>query len=138
VNTLVTPRIFDHIPRFYFWCGESPGIESSRGRSPIAVERHRAPRHEFIAIIEVTDLQSELRVNAHTKDLNLFGCFVETPTPFLDGTKVRLRITRGSANVFAVGKVAYSRPGRGMGVQFLSIEPSSLPTLEGWLNKLRT
>jgi PilZ domain len=89
-------------------------------------------------MVEVTDLQSELHLTAHTKDLNLFGCFVETPTPFLEGTKVRLRITHGSANVAAVGKVAYSHSGKGMGVQFLSIEPSSLPTLEGWLNKLRT
>jgi hypothetical protein len=50
---------------------------------------------------------------------------------------VRLRITRGGASVSGVGKVAYARPGKGMGVQFLSIEPSSLPTLEGWLDKLR-
>lgn len=88
-------------------------------------------------MIEVTDLQSESHVSAHTRDLSLFGCFVETPTPFVDGTKVRLRITRGGANVSGVGKVAYARPGKGMGVQFLSIEPSSLPTLEGWLDKLR-
>ncbi len=27
----------------------------------------------------------------HTKNLNLLGCFLETPTPLLDGTKVRLR-----------------------------------------------
>jgi len=88
-------------------------------------------------MIEITDLQSESHLSAHTRDLSLFGCFVETPTPFVDGTKVRLRITRGGANVSGVGKVAYSRPGKGMGVQFLSIEPSSLPTLEGWLDKLR-
>jgi hypothetical protein len=36
-----------------------------------------------------------------------------------------------------LGKVAYSRPGLGMGIQFLSIEPGSLPILESWLNMLR-
>ncbi len=86
----------------------------------------------------MTDVQSDAHLTGHTKDLNLFGCFVETPAPFTNGAKVNLRITRGSAAVNGLGKVAYSRPGLGMGIRFLSIEPGSLPTLESWLNKLRT
>ncbi len=88
-----------------------------------------APRHLFLAPIQLTDLQSEKQLAAHTKDLNLFGCFVETLSPFPQGTKVRLRISRAGAHVTALGKVANSRPNAGMGIAFITIEPSSFPVV---------
>lgn len=100
-------------------------------------ERHRAPRPSFVAGIDLTDLESEKHLAAHIKNLNLLGCFVETVTPFPEGTKVRLRISHAGANLIAIGKVAYSRPGSGMGIAFISIEPSSLPILDQWLANLR-
>jgi hypothetical protein len=96
-----------------------------------------APRHLFLAPIQLTDVQSEKQLAAHTKDLNLFGCFVETMSPFPQGTKVRLRISRAGAHVTALGKVANSRPNAGMGIAFITIEPSSLPVLDGWLASLK-
>jgi hypothetical protein len=90
-----------------------------------------------VAGIDLTDLQSEKHLAAHTKDLTLFGCFVETVTPFAEGTKVRLKISHASVNFMAMGKVAYSRPGSGMGIAFTSIDPSSLPILDAWLANLR-
>jgi hypothetical protein len=82
-------------------------------------------------------MESEKHLSAHTKDLNLFGCFVETQTPFPEGTKVRLRISRGGTNLAGLGKVAYSRANSGMGIAFITIEPSSLPVLDRWLTNLR-
>ena len=70
-------------------------------------------------------MQSEKQLAAHTKDLNLFGCFVETMSPFPQGTKVRLRISRAGAHVSALGKVADSRPNAGMGIAFITIRPVS-------------
>jgi hypothetical protein len=100
-------------------------------------ERHRAPRLSFVASIDLTDLESEKHLAAHIKDLNLLGCFVETVTPFPEGTKVRLRISHAGTNFMAIGKVAYSRPSSGMGIAFISIEPSSVPILDAWLQSLR-
>jgi hypothetical protein len=91
----------------------------------------------LVASIEVTDVQTENHFAARTRDLSLFGCFVETATPFPENTKVRLKISRGGANFVAQGKVAYSRPNSGMGIAFTSIEPSSLPILDAWLTDLR-
>lgn len=96
-----------------------------------------APRHLFLAPIKLTDVQSEKQLAAQTKDLNLFGCFVETMNPFPQGTKVRLRISRAGAHVTALGKVANLRPNAGMGIAFITIEPSSFPVLDGWLASLR-
>jgi hypothetical protein len=91
-----------------------------------------------MARIDLTDLQSEKHISGHTKDLNLFGCFVETMTPFSQGTKVRLQISLGETQFIAQGKVTYSRPNSGMGIAFATIEPRSLPVLDGWLASLRS
>jgi hypothetical protein len=93
-------------------------------------ERQRAPRHQFIARIELTDMKSE-------KHLSLFGCFVETVIPFPEGTKFRLRISRGETHLDAEGRVTYSRPGSGMGIAFTTVEEKSLPVLDDWLANLR-
>ena len=63
-----------------------------------------------MARIELTDMRSEEHISCHTKDLSLFGCFVETKTSFLLGTKVRLRISHPGTNLVGQGKVAYSLP----------------------------
>jgi hypothetical protein len=63
--------------------------------------------------------------------------FVETMSPFPQGTKVRLRISRAGAHVTALSKVANSRPNAGMGIAFITIEPSSFPVLDGWLASLK-
>lgn len=106
-------------------------------KNPSIPQPHRAIRHTFVAAIEVTDLGTEKRIAAHTEDLSAFGCLVETTTPFPEGTKVRLRITRGGLHLVAQGKVAYSRQGAGMGIRFVSFEPGSLPILDAWLSDLR-
>jgi ABC-type Na+ transport system ATPase subunit NatA len=62
-------------------------------------ERFRAPRHLFVALIDLSDIQSEKHLAALTKDLNLLGCFVETASPFPEGAKVRLRIWHAGANI---------------------------------------
>ncbi len=99
--------------------------------------RHRAPRYLFVALIDLTDIQSEKRLAALTSDLSLLGCYVKTLTPFPEGTKVRLRIWHSAVNFVALGKVAYSRPNSGMGIAFITIEPSSLTVLDVWLADLR-
>lgn len=100
-------------------------------------ERHRLLRHPFVAGIQVTDLQTEKQLAAHTEDLSAYGCFVETITPFAMDTTVRLRVSRAGQHMVAQGKVAYSRPMAGMGIVFTSFEPGSLEILDNWLDILR-
>lgn len=90
-----------------------------------------------MAGIQVTDIATGKLVAAHTEDLSMFGCFVETTAPFPAGTKVRLRISHAGANFAGQGTVIYLRPSIGMGIAFTSIEPSSLPVLDIWLENLR-
>jgi len=67
----------------------------------------------------------------------VFGCFVETTTPFAKGTKVALRISHDGTIFVAQGCVAYSRSAAGMGIRFMSVEPSSASILDAWLAELR-
>lgn len=100
-------------------------------------ERNRAPRYPFVATLELTDVETDQQLTSHTRDLNLFGCFAESDDTFPADTKVRLRILRAGSSVSVVGKVVYARPRSGMGIQFVTIDPASLPVLEEWLANLR-
>jgi PilZ domain len=110
--------------------------EKDRGPA-ISVQVHRSRRFPFVAGVQVTALDSDAQVAAHIEDLSLFGCFVETVTPFVAGTKVSIRISHNGTLFVAQGRVAYSRDGAGMGIVFTSIEPSSVSTLDDWLTELR-
>ena len=105
------------------------GLESNTPRS--------SPRFPFVAGILITDLVTEKQLAAHIEDLSLFGCFVETLDPLPVGAKISLRISYCGASVIAQGTVAYSRDNGGMGIAFTTIEPSSLPILDAWLDDLR-
>lgn len=103
----------------------------------IRIEQHRAQRFPFVAGIHLTSLDAEDHIAAHTEDLSLFGCFVETTTPFGEGTKVALRISHDGSIFVAEGRVIYSRSGAGMGIRFATIESSNASILDSWLSELR-
>jgi hypothetical protein len=87
----------------------------------------------FIAGVQVTCIETGDQIAAPTEDLTRSGCFVETATPFADGTKLALRVLHNRAIVIALGEVAYSLVGNGMGIRFTAIEPSSVSILDAWL-----
>jgi hypothetical protein len=68
--------------------------------------------------------------------MSLFGCFVETTAPFVNGTRVRLRISHNGAILEADGVVVYSRERAGMGIGFTSVEPSNASILNDWLTEV--
>ncbi len=97
----------------------------------------RARRYLFVATIELTDTQSEAKIQVRTSDLSLFGCRVETHKPFPAGSKVRIRVAYRSANFVALGKVSYTTSVGGMGIAFTQIQPNDQVILEKWIEDLR-
>ncbi len=104
----------------------------------------RARRYSFVATIELTDMQSEAKIQERTSDLSLFGCRVslfgcrvETHKPFPTGAKVRIRIPHRSANFVALGRVSYTTSDGAMGIAFTQIEPTNQLILEKWVEELR-
>ena len=84
----------------------------------------------------LTALDTGTQIAAHTEDMGLFGCFVETTALFVNGTRVRLRISHNGVILEAEGVVVYSRERAGMGIGFTSIEPSGAAILDDWLTEV--
>lgn len=71
-------------------------------------ERPRARRYSFVATVELTDTQSEAKIQERTSDLS-----------------------------WALGRVSYATPEGGMGIAFTQIEPNDQLILEKWVDELR-
>ena len=98
-------------------------------------EHRRALRHLLGGTVEVTDLESEKQIATLARNLSLFGCFVATATPFVAGTKVRLRITHRGATFGALGWVAHTSVSEGMGIAFGEVEARDRAILDTWLGE---
>ena len=83
----------------------------------------------------MTDVESEKEIVTLARNLSLFGCFVATATPFLTGTRVRLRITHRGGTFAALGSVAYASTSEGMGIAFGEIEAKDRAILDTWLEQ---
>lgn len=99
--------------------------------------RPRARRYSFVAIVELTDLESGSHLRAETTNLSLFGCHIKTDKIWAMGTKVRIRIVYKGASFAAMAKVAYARPIFGTGIVFTDVEPIDQEILEIWVAELR-
>lgn len=96
-------------------------------------ELRSAPRHSFVATVDVLDLATDVRITARTSDLSLAGCYVDTLNPLPSGTNVRLRITHGNRICSILGTVAHSIPNLGMGIKFGELDDIQQRILQSWL-----
>ena len=103
----------------------------------IPVERRRTPRSAFTAAVVVVEPKSGTRIDAHTSDLSIGGCYVDTMSPFPQGTDVQLRLTTREKSFNTKARVTYSLIGVGMGLGFTAVGPEQLSILEKWFAELR-
>jgi hypothetical protein len=99
-------------------------------------ERRHAPRYQFIAEVEVTEISSDTRLAAKTSDVSIGGCFLDMLNPTPQGTDVRVRISHEGITFTALGRVVFILPNIGMGVTFRSVEQDQQAILQRWLSKL--
>ena len=92
--------------------------------------RPRARRYAFVAVVELTNLQSDENIRQPISNLSLFGCHVIAVKPFSMGARIRITIVYEGASFHALGKVVRSQPGVGMGVAFTAIEGNDQQTLD--------
>ena len=65
--------------------------------------------------------------------MNLYGCYIEMANPLPQGTSISVKISAGKAVFQARGRVIYSEPNSGSGVEFQGVEPRYQAILEEWL-----
>jgi hypothetical protein len=95
--------------------------------------RRSATRYDFGAIAEIIDLDEPDALVSLTRDISLSGCFVNTTTPYPEGTRVRVRIIHSGAEFVAVGNVTANVTATGMGIAFTQIQPNDRAILKKWL-----
>jgi len=95
-------------------------------------ERRRVPRYSFKAASVITEIGSPRIVVAPTSELSRFGCFVQTPSPFPQGTRIHIEMVQEGTTFVAFGNVAYAT-GEGMGIVFSTVEANNQAILEKWL-----
>jgi hypothetical protein len=100
-------------------------------------ERRSTPRSAFTAAVVAVEPKSRTRIDAHTSDLSIGGCYVDTMNPFPAGTELQLRLTTEGKSFDAEAKVAYCQIGVGMGLLFTTAGPGQLSTIEKWFAELR-
>lgn len=96
----------------------------------------RTPRYPLEVDVEVTDLELGMHVKEKTKDLSLFGCWIDTSVVLPRSRKVRIEIVHEDQKMLAVGRVVYVRPDIGMGVAFIKVEPDDQQILGRWIRDL--
>jgi hypothetical protein len=108
-------------------------LEETGPRRPHLPSRRRHQRHRCEGGAEVRTRAINLpmqRVWATLDDLSLGGCHVKTFQPLPVNTNVDLRLGIGDSEIKAKGVVCSSRPGIGMGISFLEVDPISRERLE--------
>jgi len=94
--------------------------------------QRRSPRSSFVVTGEITD-ESSRTVISRIRGLNLYGCYIEMANPLPQGTLILVKISAGKASFQARGRVIYSEPNTGSGVEFQGVEPRYQSILEEWL-----
>ena len=94
--------------------------------------QRRSPRSSFVVTGEITDENSRT-VISRIRGLNLYGCYIEMANPLPQGTSISVKIAAGKAGFQARGRVIYSDPNSGSGVEFQGVEPGHQAILEEWL-----
>jgi len=87
--------------------------------------------------VELIDLESDARLVAQSKNLNLTGCFVETVTPFAKGSKVRRESHAAARRPSLPCARRLIRSRREWGSGFIRIEPGGEATLDKWVGSLK-
>jgi hypothetical protein len=95
-------------------------------------ERRSDPRYTFTAAAELIDEKSGTRIEARIANISHEGCYVETNTPFSQGTETSLRIKKEANTFVAQARVVRSTT-KGMGLLFTAIAQEQLQVLESWL-----
>jgi len=93
----------------------------------MSVERRRSSRIPFAAGAEIIDEAENTRNTSQVSDLSLYGCFVQLPNPFPEGTPVTIEIYKDEDFVETAATVAYFMPKRGMGLTFPQPSRNSRP-----------
>lgn len=99
-------------------------------------ERRVGTRNRCSLSVELHPASGESRAWGRVSDISASGCFVEMPSPFKVGTQVRLALWIHEKKLWILGKIADSRLGSGIGIQFLEMKDEDRVELNRFVESL--
>jgi PilZ domain len=103
----------------------APAVDSFRHQS--SSDRREYPRMQCVNSVQLQPDGQSAPIWGKASDLSIGGCFVGMPVPLQNGTKLKISMWLDQAKLTLKGKVVNSRPGFGIGVQFVEIkEPEAV------------
>jgi hypothetical protein len=100
--------------------------------SPEYATPRRTPRYPFVAPAAVLP-EIGAPVGGNTKELSLFGCYLDTTSPLAPRARVLVKIFVPGEYFEANATVAYATPALGMGLVFRDVKPHFQSVLRKWL-----
>lgn len=98
-------------------------------------QRRSVPRFPFVAVAEISETNSEIKLSARVSELSLHGCYIDMLNPLPRSTDVLVKIFTETEFFEAYASVIYSHPNLGVGLVFREVKPHFLQILQGWLLK---
>jgi hypothetical protein len=112
-------------------------IPAVAGVDPVPPSKKRAVRRcQLVASAEVMERDSQTQLSARVSEIGLGGCYVDTLSPFPNGTLVHVRIIRDGGAFECEAKVVYVHDSFGMGIAFTNIAVDQRRLLENWIAAL--
>jgi len=111
-------------------------LDEYRRETSTASERRQHPRLRTINSVELHPVGQAAPIWGKAVDLSIGGCFVEMPMPLKQGTPVKIGLWIKELKLWINGRVASSRPGFGIGLQFTSIAPQDAERLKQFLQSI--
>lgn len=112
----------------------APAIDPFRRQS--ASDRREHPRMQCLNSVQLQADNQTAPIWGKATDLSVGGCFVGMPVPLPIGAKLKISMWLNEAKLTLRGKVVNSRPGFGIGVQFLDIKEPEATQLRQFLQSI--
>lgn len=136
-----TPRagqigVMNATPEKYIWDVALPAPAMDPFRRQSASDRRQHPRMQCVNSVQLQPDGQAAPIWGKAADLSLGGCFVEMPVPLPIGTKLKISMWLSQSKLSLRGKVVNSRPGFGIGVQFVEIKEPDAVQLRQFLQSI--
>ncbi len=128
--------VLDLTPEKSIWDVALPGAGFDSFKSAGAGDRRRQPRMKCVNSVQLHPQGQGAPIWGKAVDLSTGGCFVEMPIPLAVGTKLKIGLWLSAKKLQLTAKVVNSRPGFGIGVQFLQVGPEDLDQLRQFLKSI--
>lgn len=99
-------------------------------------ERRTVPRYSLIAVAEIQEPASGVRMEGRISEISRKGCYVDLLNTLPTGTAIQLRISRDQGAFACAGEIIYTQDGMGIGVAFVDVPAHQLEILDSWLAEL--